>query len=486
MSFHLAEEQLENVHDFQRDMYSVEGDERDFFTPFFQVYERSTWHTIVRSKMDTSYSRGGNGDNHHDVNYIVNNNFHYLLRTRMCFTLPAVTVRPEFADKVRISWCHNVGTNIIVTASFYESDNRYSTIDPVWIDDNFAWFQKSGAGKRKGAKIGIGKVPVLERWTSSENPSLPTYEIDWIQPWFYSEHTFTAFPIFYLGKNCKAEHRYTFRDLKDLLRVQKLKNDEWIDIANRREIDSLLEFSSSTHVIPELWADYAFVSKAEMIYQKAECHGMESGHSYYIRDIESFDNPNPALSGSTTETKLSCNYPALAIFWKAENEKASSCHNFSNYTNDDLNVYEGWDPIKFSSIHTEGKNKILDRVPSHHVNIGVMDSFPSAPSEAGYHALSFTHDCQDYDVDITLHLGKLQAILLCTLGNTDIYQNSPNIANKDSFTDKWEMSGGSSYSSKTFSSLQNKEYYNMKVRVLVCRKFSIIRSKDKNFSFMIS
>lgn len=487
MSLHLAEEQLDVLSDSQVEMYDIKyGGERDnMFTPFFQEYSRSIWHTVVKSKMDNNTARGG-GSEFHDVNYIVNNNFHYLLKTRMCFTLPAVTVKPEYVDKVRIAWCHNVGINIIVTASFYENDNRYSTIDPVWIDDNMAWFQSPGSGKRNGVNIGIGKVPILEDWTTTERPSLPSYEIDWVQPWFYSEHTFTAFPIFYLGKNCKAEHRYTFRNLKDLLRVQKLKGDEWVDLVNRREIDSLVEFSSSTHVIPDLWADYAFLTKLELVWHKSECHGLEDGHSYYIKDIESFDSPNPAVSGSTTENKLSCNNPALAIFWKAENEKAMSNHNFSNYTTNDSDVYDGWDPIKYSTIQTEGKNKIIDRVSSHHVNVGVMDSFPSAPAEAGYHALSFTHDCKDYDINITLHLGKLQAILLCTLGNTDIYQNIQGTSYKDNYSEKWENSNGSVNSSRSYTNFQNREFYNMKVRVLVCRKFSIRKNKEGFFNFMVA
>lgn len=488
MSFHLAEEQLDVLSESQLEMYdSKTGNERDnIFTPFFEVYSRSVWHTIVRSKMDNNTSRGGgNESEYHDVNYIVNNNFHYLLKTRMCFTLPSVTVKPEFANKVRVAWCHNVGVNIIVNASFYENDNRYSSIDPVWIDDDLAWFQKPGSGKRKGVNIGIGKVPILEEWTTLENPYLPSYEIDWVQPWFYSEHTFTAFPIFYLGKNCRAEHRYTFRNLKDLLRVQKLKDGEWVDLVNRREIDMLVEFSSSTYVIPDLWAEYSYLTKAELIWSKKECHGLEEGHSYYIKDIESFDSPNPASINSTTENKLSCNNPALAVFWKAENAKSTFNHNFSNYTNNETDVYKGWDPIKYSTIQTESKNKIIDRVSSHHVNIGVMDSFQSAPAEAGYHALSFTHDCKDYDVNITLHLGKLKAILLCSLGNTDIYQNIQNNNYKDRFID-WENSNSSVNSTGSHIARQNGEYYNMKVRVLVCRKFSIKKNKDGLFNFLIS
>ncbi len=485
MSIQAAREELKSLTDFQREMHVQSDDTDGLISNFYKVFIKSTWYSSVLMKLKSSLD----GD---EIVYQVNNTFHLLMYTYMRFMLPAIRVRPEFKGRVRISWCHNAGTNHIQQAVFKEDDDVYQRWDNVWADIYFQFFQSSGAGKRDSHNVSIGNVKCLEEWSEF----LPSYPINVDQPWFYAMDTALAFPIFYKNSQTRAEHRYNLhRNITHLLRCQILTKDEkWRDV--NRSFHKYLDIDQNASLkIPELWGRYAYISENEIKWYK-EC-GSAKERVFYTRDVEICEVPNPNKYRSTAEIPLHCKNPCLAFFWVAENKDASDYHNYSNYTTNTTNLYQGWDPIKSVTLKY-GTIPVIDNMPSDHFSIAEpRKHFPSAPNECGYHGYSFASDSTNFHGDISIVLGKMNARLQCKISNNNIFTSTSTYEEEEDDEDSDiaqsgidDISGESVKHSGDFRSskildIQNDETspsFITRARLLVIRKFTInpdTTEKDK-------
>ncbi|CAH6421702.1 Divergent major capsid protein [uncultured virus] len=407
----------------------------------------------------------------------------------MCFTLPPVRVKQEYKGRVRIAWCHNVGTNPIQQAIFKEDDDTYQTWDNYWADIYFQFYQDQGAGKRENHNIGVGNVKCLEEWTEY----LPSYPIDVDQPWFYSMDHALSFPIFYKNSQTRAEHRYTFRrKLVDLLRVQILgKDHKWKNTT--RKVHQYLDITpSATLKLPELWGRYAYITEPEIKWYKCK-----QTRVFYTRDVEICDTPNPNKYKSTAEIGLHCTNPCLAFFWVAENLDATANHNYSNYTTDVNDLYSGWDPIKTTTLKY-GTTVRLDNMPSHHFSIAEpRKHFPSAPSERGYHGYSYAWDSTSYHGDIGIVFANMNARLQCRIANNNIftniaYEEDDDDEEEDEIADAADGDQNKNNGKKhedtelaDFSLEENSPSFVTRSRLLVVRKFTISAEADDKYKFTV-
>lgn len=419
--------------------------------------------------------------------YKVNNSFHFLIYSYMRFVLPLIRVASEYKDRVRVAWCHNVGTNIVRRALFKEDDDSYQHWDNVWADIYFQFYQSPGAGKRKNHNVGIGNVKCLEEFSEL----LPRYDINVDQPWFYSMDTAFAFPIFYKNSQTRAEHRYSFRNkLCDLLRVQvKDKSSKWRDLKTGGH-KYLNITSTSTLANPELWGRYAYITDPEINWYK-KC---TDDRVFYTRDIAACDTSNPYKYNSTAEIPLHSTTPCLAFFWVAENRNATAIHNYSNYTTDDNDLYSGWDPIKTTTLKY-GTTTRLDNMPSDHFSIAEpRKHFPSSPSERGYHGYSYANDSTSFHGEVGIVFADMNAKLECRIANNNIYTSAldeNNQKGKDSDEDEDDILSDvdkpeSSDSKK--SDIPNEEAnqsFIVRSRLLVVRKFVISNVGEDKFQFTI-
>lgn len=475
MSIQAAKEELNSLTEFQREIHVVSDVKEDIISNFYKVFTKSTWYSSLLMKL----KRTADGD---EVIYSVNNSFHFLMYSYLRFILPPIRVKPEYKGRVRIAWCHNVGTNIISQAVFKEDDDTYQTWDNYWTDMYFQYFQYEGAGKREAHNIGIGNIECLEGWTEF----LPSYPINVDQPWFYSMDHALAFPIFYKNTLTRAEHRYTFRrKITDLLRIQILDNKEqWRE--SKAPIDKYLDVrSTATFGLPELWGRYAYITEAEVKWYKCQ-----TTRIFYIRDVAICDTPNPNKYKSNAEITLHCTNPCLAFFWVAENRDATANRNFSNYTTDTNDLYNGWDPIKTTSL-TYGTTARLDRMPSDHFSLAEpRKHFPSTPNERGYHGCSFSWDSTSYHGDIGMVFANMNAKLICHISNNNIFNNNNIYKDGEEGETEDEDEIIDLHNGKLDNNKQNNLSQNSgdidqspsfitRVRLLVVRKFTISLENDQ-------
>ena len=485
MSIQAAKEELNSLTEFQRDIHVTTEATEEIISSFHRVFIKSTWHSSVPVKL----KRFQDGE---ETVYAVSDSFHFLMHTYMRFTLPRVRVKPEYRGKVRICWCHNVGTNIVGTTSFKEDDETFHTWDSVWADYYYQFFQDGGAGKRKSHHIGIGNIECLENWSEF----LPEYTINVDQPWFYSMDTALGFPILYKGSLTRAEHRYTLKlRVADLLRVQVLgKDKEWKDCKRRRGMQYLDIIPDLEIATPELWGKYAYITEPEIKWHK-ECGDLP--RVLYTRDVEVCDTPNPSKYGEIAEILLQSSTPCMAILWAAENQDAKAINNHSNYTTDFQDLYAGWDPIKTTGL----KYGTVTRLPpmgSDHFSLAeARKHFPSSPSERGYHAYSYANDSSGFHGDVGIVLENMKAKLFCRIENNDLFlgREKEKIEEEaDGDEDSYESKSGrpekkismfDDYSAvPDLESPDNSPSFITRVRLLVMRKFEI-KAENGLYKFTI-
>lgn len=485
----LAKDLLNSLTDYQNDMHKLdENDSTEIISPYYKKYIKTTWHSNVL----TRFASHNDGD---EIIYPLNNSFHYLEYTYLCFKLPAIRVKSECLGKVRIAWCHDPGNNIRLTSTFKEDDDEFQTIDNVWGDIYPQFYQTGGAGKREGHKLGTGIIEYLEDWTEDY---LPPYDIDVDQPWFYSNDIASSYPIWMKGSLTRASHRYTYRKkVVNLLRLDLLKNNKWVP--QKSNLSKYIDIIGHENIkTPELWGRYGYVSDKELEwYNTCDDTWITINEeekikqkTMYTRDIISCDIENPMKYKSLSNKTFKCSNPCLAFFWVAENKDATAIHNYSNYTTNTNDIYKGWDPIKKTTF-TVGKSVVFNKMDSHHFSIAQpRKHFPSIPWMTGYHAYSNAEDSTDFNGDIGIVYDELSATMNCQLDNNDIYINryktDDNIDDEDDEDDQTEV--------ESFSSdnkiIDNKAYdlpspnFIVRTRLLVVRKF-IVTNRDGVYSFEI-
>lgn len=481
MSVQAAKLELNSLTPFQQEIHTTSNMSEEIISSFYQPFMKCTWYTSLPMRLKCT----SDGD---ETIYAVNDSFHFLNYTYMRFVLPHVRVKPELKGRVRIAWCHNVGSNITLQACFKEDDETYHTWDHVWADIYSQFYQYHGAGKRENHNVGVGNVSCLEEWSEA----LPAYPINIDQPWFYSTSPTMAFPIFFKNSLTRAEHRYTFRrKITDLLRVQIMGKDrKWKDVANSKIASRYIEgdYKSDTIKTPELWGRYSYITENEVSWHKCRTERV-----FYTHDVEVCDTANPSVFGANAEIDLHTTNPCLAFFWVAENVNATAIRNFSNYTTDDNDIYSGWDPVRNTTL-LYGTAKRLDNMPSDHFSIAEpRKHFPSAPNERGYHGYSFAGDSTNIHADIGVVLSNVGAKLRCFIADNNIFNTTVDSNIDDQYDDDiadLEVDGDASEDAKVSkpivdSTEVSQAEFRLRTRLLVMRKFTIAADKDGKYTYNI-
>jgi len=476
MENQVTKAEINSLTDFQKSLHIPAHEEEPFMSKFYRIYLKTPWYCSTPLPLKKSEE----GD---DVIYKLNPTYHYLMYSYVKFNLPPIKVKPDYVSKLRICWCHNVGTNVIKKCSFNEDDIEYQSFDSVWIDDYFQFYMPQGSGKRRNHNIGIGNVPALQDWTDEHNTTLPYYPINVDQPWYYSMDTALAFPILYHNSQNRAEHRYHYRrKISDLLRMQiyDSKLERWVSVNPKKHMRKLDFGRNTTIQTPNLWGRYAYVTDQEI--ETHKCKYLPK--DIFIKDIVECDLANPNTYGTTAVIPLRSNYPCLAMFWKAQNNDAVELNQYSNYTSNTDVMNEGWDPISMNSLKYSAGYK-WHNMESDHFNVAESRKhFLSSPCETGYHAYSFAWNSSNYHGEVGIDLSKLDASLICKIDDNNIYNKGyQSDIDADVNVDQESMD----YDLMTSHPSQEVKgpNFNMRVRLLVLKKLTITK-ESKNFVFSLN
>lgn len=472
----IAKLELESITELQKELHSTTTPTESIISIFYREFHKTTWYSSLPLKLKCT-------EDADELVYTVNNTFHYLFYTYMRQFYPAIKVIKKLQDKVRIAWPHNVGTARIISAQFKVDDDVFHSFDSIWCDIYFQFYMKPGF--REHHNMSIGNVPFLEGWRTC----LPSYTTNVEQPWCYSMDTSLAFPIFYCSTQSTVSHRYKLRPkVFDMLRMSVIEErDEHGNPTKFRELEKpiykFLEGVTDDTLLrqPELWGQYAYVTDQELEFIRT-CAKDKDKRTFFIKDVASFDTSNPNTYGQAAEIALHCDTPCLAMFWVAENIEAREKRNFSNYTTDRNNLYDGWDPIRKTSLRYGG-NIRLNEMDSDHFSIAQpRKHFPSPPSEPGYHAYSFAYDSTAIDAEVGIVFAGMKASLSVKIGDGNIFiDNTVEEDKRDIENDEevQQLLGKLEENKELVPSNTNYSHFNTRVRLLVLKKYTVEPTRER-------
>lgn len=416
MSAEIAKLDLLTIKAFQLELHqgSKTNPQEEVLTQFGHEFRKKTWSTSVPVTIPGSLAEG-------KITFTMPMAFHYLQYVVLRQKLPAIRVLPQFSEQIRICWPHNPGSNVVPHAVFKINEDTVQTLTAPSYDA-LNQFELQPAGFRNHYDLCIGNRPFLEEWAEL----LPEYTTNFIVPWGFSRHESQAIPLLLCSMD-KITMTFTVRNkLTEMLRMQQKskKTGEWIDIPPRPQV---IEGCGTNLPVPELSGRFSLISDEELNYHR---HGWnvpdpiakaqwENLHTYYTRNFIPVKSPNPLPFGKTEELGIICNTPCLKLYWMGENVSAQKMNNYSNYTSNTKNLYDGYNVCGTTTLSHSGQSRIKDLNVDFFDKIEPWKTCKSAPTEAGYNTYSFSNDSMGLDAEVGLIFKGLDAKFSVQLENSN-------------------------------------------------------------------
>lgn len=452
----IARLDLRTINELQQEMHIPQNDTEEIVSNFHWDFRKTTWYTQIPIKMRSSTTDD-------TLTFHTNMNFDYLISTDFCITLPALKVKKDYQDRIRISWTHNPGHNILELSQLKFDDDIVNSFDTLWLDTYKQFFMKHV----DNYNLRIGNVPCLESW----NVFMPRYNIKIPLPFYYRRDLAKAIPLFQMTDH-NIQHVFKLKlKIGDLLRMQTKTAKGWKDIpCNLSYLDGA---GSGSLNPPDLWGYYGYITDAERESEKCA-----SERVYYYDDIVPLESMNTTRYGQTNWVDLECKYPCRSIFWVAQNKNAKDVHYYSNYTTNVDDHNKGWNPCEKISLLYGGSPRLDNMDSDHFDGMSSFHFFVNSPHEPGYNGYSFSTDPSTMDADIGIVFSGLKAKLLVSINNTDIFlkpvKTDFNIDEIDNLEDEYSHT----------ESDKSDPLFNLQVRLLVQRKFTLKKKEDGKYKII--
>ena len=362
---------------YQKDLHFASENEEAIRTHFLNIKRKETWTYSNNIKLECQ----GDISNPDILIYKVKNlPYHGLLNTVLIQQFPAITAEPGY----EICWTPNLGSNIVREASFKVNDTELQTLNCRYFDD---YIQKVDTSEDLNRNL--GNVPELQYWGTY----LPAYMTFFWIPWFYTQHSSKMFPLYFCGKEDSILHELNLRrNISQLLMIRKTTTREIVPFD-----ESYIKVASMTLPVPEMRAEYVFMSDMECEHNR--CEEAKTRYSTQVFDIDnvrSIDSDNIHNLNTTVSIKIKdMPFPVHTIHWKAINLEAEKRNYLSNYTTDSISHSSGANPIKWVSLSSP--NGIILKNQDFYVGerITTHQKFNKVPNVAGYGCWTNAADATD-------------------------------------------------------------------------------------------
>jgi hypothetical protein len=256
-----------------------------------------------------------------------------LMKSSLHIRIPGIAIKDEFKHKYKFALPHGIENQILGYGKLVSGDHDFPSIDKDSMETRSAHYAKSNSGDNN---IDIN---------SNETPSsyIEGFPITKELPFFYSDDTSSAFPLFGFNDHSKPRLEFLFnlniiKLLKFFVYSEEDKKWKMVDVKGKEEwFEKILriETDSFTLPVPRINSEYNILSDADY-------SAFLSGFQRNIRRITTLDNCNITHYNNEFSTTIKDNSNLVALFWKVK--KISSFENESNYTNHE-NFYRGKDLI---------------------------------------------------------------------------------------------------------------------------------------------
>lgn len=332
------------------------------------------------------------------VKYHINHNFHILLCSVLRIKLPRIEVAEKWTERVRVCWPINVGLNIVEQANLSFGTKPAQTINDIWLNIYLQYF----VDKQDLFSEMIGNRKGLQDWKENHEEAY----LNIPQPWCYNPSQVCSLKLL-LCKNSPVTHDYRFRDVKSLLRIQMLKDGKWEYIAYNKDyfVGTQEELNIPT---PELWAGYSYIDNIETTVS-------ESLKKEWIYSISIKENSKIIPSSMPVRNRLQTDKECSAIFWVAQNDAAKSNKQYSNFTNNPEDIYNGDNPFKTMNLLYGEDKRVRDKPADLSSELEMYYNAKSRDIHKGYNMHAIAYNIHDIDHDIGVVMKELNAEIVLDL-----------------------------------------------------------------------
>lgn len=462
----IARVELETFSEFQKDLHAGREDGEVLESYNHTEHIKTTWHAHLPCRFGSSQNRD-------TIVYKPPGNFDTLLYSYRVHYMPAIRVKEEYKDRIRICWPHNLGINLCTAAKALFNEEPFQTIDSKSNDCAHQFF--SMGDKESAVNEDMGNVPEMENW----NTILPKYKVVVYDPWNYSRDPTMSIPL-YLCNLCPFTHEYKFcQKVGDLLKIQeKIDNgveSVWKHIPfNVKYVD----ISTETDVLPtpELWGRFDVLDdelrRYFLNFWNDENNKIIPGKEYvmWIDDFFSASSENPQKMGQNISVSMESVKPVKAFFWMLENVNAAKTKNLSNYTTNLDSVYTGRTPWGHYNYKYSASDRLLKMDPVHASRAEPRSHALMVPRDKGYGMYSYSLKPRSLHPDVGVVLTSkemsMKAQLCMAIEDDDPF---------DCFRDEDDPKP------------ENIDQYQLHVRMLVTRKVSFSYIEGSNpFGFKVT
>lgn len=382
---------------------------------FSCTVEKNAWSTHTKAKMIHAAEEN-------EVVYTASKKFDVLTKSEIHLSTIPIKVKDKLRKRVQICVPHNFGHNLPYQGELKVDDDHHQTLDSVWMDIHSQFYMKEGAGKREHYQRMVGNVPCLEDW----NSELPGIKLVVPQPYYYARNTRVGLRTLRSSMNTVTHHYKIRNKIHEILRmrVRKDENEPWIEIPcviKYLDIDE----NAKEFPVPELWARYSLMTDEERDWHKMPDPrtGEPVKHVIYTEDVFIATSNNPTVIGSTDVIPLHCKAPCKALFWVAQDTETIINRNFSNYTTNRDDLFQGWNPCSVIDLKYGGAYR-LEKMSHEHFDLSEpWDNFPSAPCEPGYNGLAIGYEQTTLNADTALVFDPLNASIHIKVADTDPFRS---------------------------------------------------------------
>jgi hypothetical protein len=343
-----------------------------------------------------------------------------LLHAWATLTTPEIRVKRGLEKQVRIAFTQNLFHNVMKTMTLNFNDLEGLRLDPVAFDQLAEHMENPG--KWDAYNKMIGNVPQLVEFGSV----LPSKELKLpLNPMPWEKDVSNALLLCCLKMNEVRINVDAQLELNKLIRVEKASDevDEegnaiWKPVkASQLNYADIIEVKGGKPLqlpLPDLWAEYAMVTKPERKFHR------ESPHDYLIEQVQRYSHKRERAGTHRFDFKF--NYPMRCLYMNALNKTAGEYNNHSNYSTNPHNAAEGKDPMRFLSLYYDNVVR-FERFPASHFS----DMVPylhhnRVPMSVGYHAHSYSLKNgleQDCSTNFTSVYSSLEIVTQDTAGDDE-------------------------------------------------------------------
>lgn len=356
----------------------------------------------ARTEAPLEVSPQGNGT----FIYSLNMNFHFFMGAKFCGELPRVTVRPEYADEVRVAWSHYPAVAIIESLTLFTEREEGMTLDCTSILASTAITKTD----KDGWNEQTCNVPSLTSWSTH----LPKSPFNFNIPFNFSKTVNSCIPLMAcrnMSLKIKAKLRLSVRDL---LRIeQRDSTGKWTPCALSSR---LVEISRDAIDIPVIAGTYSTATEAEIAMWNKSLNDQE--YILPLTQWKAIEVPDRhGLSKEVGPIKISYSQPVRYMFWAAQNLEAVRRHEHTNFTTNPDDQTKGTNPCK----HVTCKNGTVVNFEGPHYMFDRNHNFTTSPyvDQKGFNFHLFCHNPNISSTDAAIIPDDNEMTFRITLGNTE-------------------------------------------------------------------